>query len=106
MSTEFYWIAVALVTILSAARITRLLVVDEFPPIKAVRDRYEDRTDGSGWQAISYCAYCMAPWVTTALVLWGWLTDFATAWWLVNIIFAVSYLAAVFVRFDKGEVGE
>lgn len=106
MNPEFYWIAVAVVAVLSAARVTRLLVVDEFPPIKKVRDWYEERTDGSGWQMISYCSYCMSPWVTLAVVLWGWLTDFGTAWWVVNGAFAASYVAAFIVRHDKGKVGE
>lgn len=103
MSTEFYWIAVAVITIMSAARITRLLTFDKFPPIKFFRDKYEDATDGSNWQLIAYCAYCMSPWVTLLIVGWGYLVDFDTAWFLVNGIFAASYSAAIIVALDKGE---
>lgn len=100
MSAEFYWAAVALVTIVSSARITRLLTYDQFPPILAARDWFADKTDGSGWQLIAYCAYCMSFWVTIGIVLSGWFSGFHLIWWLVNSIFAGSYLAAVFMVHD------
>lgn len=100
MSTEFYWIAVALVTIVSASRITRLLTFDAFPPIRWVREKYEDRTDGSGWQLIAYCPWCMSPWVTAGVVAWGYLTDWDLYWWLVNGVFAAAYLAAMLMVRD------
>lgn len=116
VSPEFYWIAVTLVTIVSAARLTRLLVFDKFPPIKWVRDRYEDKTDGSGWQLLALCGYCMSFWVTALVVLTGWVCGVygdepgpnrsdvdTTGWWLVNGIFAASYLAAVFMAHDGDE---
>lgn len=100
MSAEFYWIAVAVVTVVSASRITRLLTFDKFPPIVWLRDKYADATDGTGWQLLAFCAYCASFWVTAVIVLWGWLTDWQTAWWLVNGISAASYLAAVFMVHD------
>lgn len=111
MSTEFYWVAVALVTVISASRLTRLLVFDKFPPIKWVRDKYEDKTDGSGWQWLALCGYCMSPWVTLFVVGWGLLSGVygtdayldAAPWWVFNGIFAASYLAAVFMAHDGDE---
>lgn len=118
VSPEFYWIAVVLVTIVSAARLSRLLVIDKFPPIKRVRTWYEDKTDGSDWQWLALCAFCMAPWVMvfvfgTGLAAgvygdplgrpedhWAFL-----AWWLFNGWMAMSYLAASYVARD-GAVGE
>lgn len=99
MST-FEWVAVAIVTILSSARLTRLLTIDKFPPIKWVRDKYEARTDGSDWQLLTMCGYCMSFWTTLAVVLWGWLSGFHEAWWVVNSILAAAYAAAVFMAHD------
>lgn len=118
MSVEFYWIAVVVTTILSAARLSRLLVIDKFPPVKRVRLWYEDKTDGSDWQWLTMCAFCMAPWVTLLVLAAGLLAgvydpsthrsydnlDY-TAWWLFNGWLAVSYLAASYVARD-GAVGE
>lgn len=95
MSNEFEWVAIAVVTIVSAARITRLLTFDAFPPIRWVREKIEDKLDGSGWELIAYCPWCMSFWVTLGLVGWGYGTDWDLYWWLVNSIFAGAYLAAM-----------
>lgn len=102
---QFYWIAVAVVTVVSASRITRLLTYDDFPPIKYLREKYQDATDGRliGWQPLSYCPYCLSPYVTALVVLWGWLTDWQTAWWVFNGISAASYLAAILMVLDADE---
>lgn len=103
MST-FQWIAVSVITVLSAARITRLLIADKFPPIRTVRHWYLDRMEKGpkrlGWQILAICPYCMAPYVSVGVVLWGYFTDWQTAWWIVNSISAVSYLAAIVVVND------
>lgn len=98
--TEFEWVAVALVTIASAARITRLLTFDHFPPVKWLRTKYVVRTDGSDWQMLALCGYCASFWVAAAVVAWGVLTDFQPAWWIVNGVFAASYLAAILMSYD------
>lgn len=105
---EFYWIAVALVTVVSAARLTRLLTFDKFPPIKYLREKFQEATDTPrlvGWQKISYCPFCLSPWVTAALVGWGYLVDFDTVWFLINGTFAASYLAAL-IQFHDGDEDE
>lgn len=114
MNTEFYWVAVVATTIISAARITRVLVYDKFPPAAWVRDKYLDATDGSGWGLLALCGYCMSFWVTAALVVWadlagvfdrepafGWSGDLSVPiWWLINGVFAMSYLAATYIAND------
>ncbi len=119
VSAEFYWIAVVATTVLSAARLSRLLVIDKFPPIKFVRDWYEDKTDGSNWQWLAMCAFCMSPWVTVFVFGSGILADvygpgdepagdsapWFLVWWLFNGWMAMSYLAASYVARD-GAVGE
>lgn len=115
MSTEFYWLAVALTTVVSASRLTRLATVDKFPPVKSLRTRYENATDGSDWQWLTMCGYCFSFWATVLIVAWGWLSgvygfsrsESATVseqvWWLFNGTFAASYLAAVFMAYDGAD---
>jgi hypothetical protein len=98
-----FWIAVAAVTITSAARLTRLITFDLFPPVRWVREKYATWTDGSDWQLLAYCGYCASFWVTLSVVLWGWLTDWQTAWWIVNGVLGASYIAAVFMSNDGDE---
>jgi hypothetical protein len=107
---EFYLIAVAVVTIVSAARITRLAVYDEFPPVEWLRARYTVRTEGTGWELLAKCGFCMSFWVTAAVIAWGLLAhvyghppNHSTAtqvWWIANGIFAASYLSAMTIARD------
>lgn len=117
MSPEFYWIAVAVVTVLSAARLTRLATWDKFPPVLAVRNAYADWTDKTerrrGWQVLAFCGYCFSFWATLAVVVWASLAgvldgesnEWTRAWWIGNGILAASYAAAVFMAND-GDDGE
>ena len=116
MSTEFYWIAVAVVTVLSASRLTRLAVADDFPPVKFFRDVVYDFLDKSAtrlqWQIITWCAYCAAFWLTLPVVLWGYLAHVyghppndvsGNIWWLFNGTMGASYIASLIVVNDKDE---
>lgn len=119
MSIEFYWVAVALVIVVSASRLTRLMTWDKFPPTLWIRDTYADLTDGTGWSLLAFCGYCASFWITAALVLWADLAgvlDGRTAWgtsgdiaqpvwWMVNGTLAASYLAAILMVHD-GDDGE
>lgn len=114
MITEFYWLAVALTTVVSASRLTRLATVDKFPPVRWARDKYADATDGTGWQLLLFCGYCFSFWATALVVLWGCLSGVydvsgngtpATVWWIVNGILAASYLAAILMAHD-GDDGD
>lgn len=122
MST-FHWIAFAGVLIISAARFTRLLTFDKFPPTLALRNRYAEWTDKTPrrlkWQRLMFCGYCMGFWVTLALLIWadlagvidgapafGWTGEQSVKWWwYVNGLFAASYLAAMVMAYD-GDNGE
>lgn len=108
MSSEFYWVAVALVTVTSAARLTRLATVDKFPPVVWVRDRYAALTDRPrlvGWQLLMFCGYCFSFWVTLGVGLWGWLAEWNEAWWLANGVLGGSYLAAILMAHD-GDIND
>lgn len=103
MSTSafLYWICVSVVTVIGSARITRLAIFDVLPPIKWVRDRYLDKTDGTGWDALAWCAYCASFWPTLVVILTGWYWGWHEIWWLVVGSFAASYLSAIFVIKDQ-----
>lgn len=107
--SAFHWIAVALVAIVSSARLTRLATYDHFPPVEWVRNKFVDLTDRSDrsrrWQLLAYCPYCASFWITLIVVLSGWGSDWHEAWWMVNGSLAASYLAAILMVHD-GDDGE
>lgn len=115
MRDAFYWLAVALVVITSAARLTRLATFDLFPPVKWLREKYAARTDGSDWQVVAYCGYCASFWLTALVVLtglwagvldqYGSLDNWQSAWWIVNGTLGASYLAAILMAHD-GDAGD
>lgn len=112
MSTEFYWVALALVTIVSSARISRLATFDAFPPALWVRRKYLAATDSHpDWGLLALCGYCFSFWSTALIVGTGYLahvyghppddlSGWALAWWLINGTLAASYAAAVFMKRD------
>jgi sterol desaturase/sphingolipid hydroxylase (fatty acid hydroxylase superfamily) len=113
VSTEFYWVAVVVTTVLSVARLTRLFVYDDFPPIAWVRAQYKVRNEGSDWQLLATCGFCASFWVALVIFFWGWIAgvyeghttndDAGTVWWVFNAIFAIAYVAASYVARDGDE---
>lgn len=88
---------------LSAGRITRLITADSFPPVVWVRIKWDDWTDGSDWNKLFHCHWCMSFWVVTPLALWGWLSNLHTSWWIINAILAASYVVPMIVERDEKE---
>lgn len=110
MDQTVYWLFVAAVIILSSGRLTRLLIVDAFPPVVWLRDKFLDRFEDSPWGLIAQCVYCASFWVTVFVIILadlsgvfdgepvvGW---FEPAWWLTNGAFAAAYLVGILVRVD------
>lgn len=110
MNTEFHWLAVAAIIIVSSARLTRLWTFDDFPPVQSVRDWLYDRLDntkrGRAWQPITWCPYCSSFWITAAVAGWGWLTDFNSVWFFLNGALAASYLASILMVNDSDDGDE
>lgn len=110
--SAFYWTALAVVVVLSSARLTRLVTYDKFPPVAWLRNEYIEWTDKTdrrrGWQLLAFCPYCASFWVTLTVVLtalWAGVLDGdagtpAHIWWIVNGSLGASYLAAVFMVHD------
>jgi hypothetical protein len=98
--TTFEWVAVAVVAVTSAARITRLVTWDKYPPSMWFRNLWRKVTKDGDWSILVECGYCFGVWAAGGVVLWGYLVDFDTAWFLFNGWMGASYLAAIMVAFD------
>lgn len=100
-------IAAAFIAIVSSARLTRLLVADSLPPVVWLRIKWDVKTEGSGWNLLFHCHWCMSFWTTTVVVGWGllaWEYDWELglkAWWIINGLLAFSYIAAMLVERDE-----
>lgn len=105
-----WWpLAAIVVAVLGTGRVARLLTYDTFPPTKAIRtwwyNRTQDREDD--WKDLLFCPFCIAPWIT---VLCGahfalgytavWI---AWSWWIFWGWLAIAYLAAMVVARDTPE---
>ena len=99
--TSNLWLAVA-VAILSVARTARFIIFDDFPPMKETRARilalYKEDSD---WRGLWECPFCLCPWLAIGMAGWMWLSDLHWSWWLINGIWAGSYLAAMVVAYDE-----
>ena len=95
------WILAFIVGALSTGRVTRLVVHDTFPPSVKFRMWWDDKTDGSLWNPLFNCHFCFSFWVAAVVGTSAWLTNLHPAWWIINGIFAMSYLAAIIVDRDQ-----
>lgn len=94
-----------LVGVVAVGRAARLLVYDDFPPTRAVREWWVKHT-GESWGTLFLCQYCMAPYLAAGDLAWYLLSEEYGnnhLWWWVNIWAAVSYLAAILVAYDEPE---
>lgn len=98
-------LAAVVVGVVGAARVTRLITYDDFPPIVALRIWYESHVP-EAWGKLVHCPWCMGPWVTlvalgtfipTLFVPW-----IAWVWWLGWGWMALSYWTSQYVHFDEG----
>lgn len=109
VSSEFYWIVVALVVITASARLSRLVTFDAFPPALWLRRKYLARADND-WGLLAICGYCFSFWATALIVALGDLAGvfdgkpvvswFTVAWWFAFGILGASYLAAMLMKRD------
>lgn len=94
------YVLAAVVGTLSAARMTRLVTWDKFPPSIWVRMLWDRLTNDGPWSLLFHCPWCLSFWITGAVVLWGYSTGFDKWWWIINSIFGLSYVAAMIVVRD------
>jgi hypothetical protein len=94
--------AAVAVGVIAVARLTRLVVDDDFPPVAWLRREYMARANES-WATLPTCAFCVAPYFTAGSLAWALLTDLGTAWWVFHGWLAVAYLASMLVVRDTPE---
>lgn len=88
----FYAFA-ALVGIVGAARIVRLVTADTFPPSVWLRIKYEDRA-GEQWGKMLTCPWCFGPWVTLVTLILFLLANSAGGNWLAAWLLFYGWMAA------------
>lgn len=106
---------------LAVARATRLVTADAYPPAEALRRWWFNQTIAKGgwregWAPLLTdkdgghgCPFCAAPYAAAVNLTWAYLAGVATggtggwvtAWWLVNLWAAGSYLASMVVVRDE-----
>ena len=92
--------AAASVGVVAAARLTRLVTKDHWPPMSYVRRKYVELTDGTEWSVLAECPFCVAPYVVAADLAWALRSDLGRKWWIANGWFAASYAASLIVVRD------
>ena len=96
------WVTAAAVPvgIVAAARLTRLVTKDHWPPMSFVRRKYVQMTDGTEWSVLAECPFCVAPYVVAADLAWAMKSDLGNRWWVFNGWLAASYAASLIVVRD------
>ena len=93
-------VAAAAVGVVAAARATRLVTKDHWPPMSFVRRKYVELTEGTEWSVLAECPFCVAPYVVAADLAWALRSDLGRKWWIANGWFAASYAASLIVVRD------
>ena len=94
-------VAAAGVGVVAAARATRLVTKDHWPPMSFVRRKYVEMTEGTEWSVLAECPFCVAPYVVAVDLAWALKSDLDKKWWVANGWFAAAYAASwIVVRDD------
>lgn len=100
--TDIIVVAAAVVVgLLSAARLTRLLTQDSFPPAAWLRRKWDELTDDGEWSTLAHCHWCMGPWMVVPVGAWALLSDLHFSWWLFNGWLAAGYVVSMIVERDE-----
>lgn len=99
--------AAAVLSVLAVARVTRLVVFDDYPPVVYLRQRYRQLVGYGAWEGLVTCPFCFAPWAMLASVLWAWFGGLDPSswsgglWWLGHLWFGLAYAASMVVVRDE-----
>ena len=93
------------IAIVGAARFTRLMVNDDFPPVLWFRARWNWWTrDGSrfeSWNKLLQCPWCFGPWAAALALGTGWLSGWHWVWFVFWGWLAASYATSWIVFHDE-----
>jgi len=109
IGTLTWWQAIlaVVVGVVGAARLTRVIVIDDYPPSVALRVWWDTITKDGPWAKLVHCPWCLGPWATLAALV-SFLVSFSTpalgwAWWIFWGWLALSYWTSQYVYFDQGK---
>lgn len=92
--------AAIVVGIIGSARIVRLFVGDQFPPIEWFKMKWLVLT-GEKWGKLVTCPWCLAPYVVGANIAAAYFSDLHWVWWVFNLWMAAAYAASWIVFHDE-----
>ena len=93
----------AVVGIIAAARITRLVVADDYPLSIRLRIWWDKKVKGP-WNKLLHCPWCFGPWATLLVGALAYGADQIDLAWLWFVIFgwlAASYATSWLVFHDE-----
>jgi hypothetical protein len=88
-------LAAVVVGTLAVARLTRLIVDDDWPIIVWFRSMWDRVWKQSPWVALIECPFCVSPYIAAVSIAWAVLSELHWSWWLFHGWLAVAYLAAM-----------
>jgi hypothetical protein len=104
-----WWQAIlaVIIGVIGAARLTRILTIDDFPLSVKIRVWWQGLTKDGEWAKLVTCPWCAGPWITLGMVI-SFLVSFTApwlgwAWWVFWGWLALSYLVSQYVYFDQGK---
>lgn len=107
IDNPFLMVLAVLALTLGSGRLTRVLVHDAFPPAIAFRIAWDKLTEGSEWNKLFHCWWCLSFWVTLFGIGWfawgqipGW-EYLNIAWWVFFGALGMSYIAAIVIARDE-----
>ena len=107
MLTWWQAILAVIVGVVGAARLTRVITIDDYPPSMALRIWWDTVTNDGVWAKLVHCPWCMGPWITLIALL-SFLVSFLApwlgiGWWIFWGWLALSYWTSQYVYFDQGK---
>lgn len=107
LDTSEFWstVIVLAIALLGAARFTRLVVADDFPPVLWFRARWNHATrEGTRfehWNKLPHCPWCFGPYAAALFLLTGYLSTWHWVWFVVTGWLAASYITSWIVFHDE-----
>jgi hypothetical protein len=95
----FVLVCAAVVAVLSVARVTRLIVDDDYPPVQWATMKIANILPQK-WVKLVECPWCVSPYISLVVIVWAWTTGLHWSWWLGNGWAALSMAAAMIVVRD------
>lgn len=107
MDVLLHPISLAIIFILSTARMARFLTYDDFPPMEWLRTKVVGVLPDK-WAGVMVCPFCIAPYLVAVNIAWFLALyhhgDTFLWWWLLpNLWWGASYAAAIVVAYDMPE---